>query len=309
MIVSDDRGMVERLERMGLPALFAQDPCSAVMEASLVITRNWKGLPARLGAISVLAVTTDPDAALAEGVTEVLREPFSDALLSVRVRRTLDAGRVADPSSEPGGAKDLLPRLLDACPDPVMAADLSGRILVFSNAAEELLGYTPEMVAEGLRVSELYAQRGDAGRVMSAMREDPDRRVMALRVRLRSRQGESIPVLMSAALVHDFAGRPVASVGICRDDRINRSLSDRLAAATAQLVASEKRAAAAAVTGNTAYELNQPLTAAMGLLELQQLESKDPASRDRLLRAHRQLHRMRDIVSRLAGGTPFEDKL
>ena len=308
MIVSDDRAVVERLERMGLPTLFAADPCSAVMDASLVVTRNWKGLPARMGAVSVLAITSEPDEALAEGVTDVLREPFSDALLSVRVRRTLDAGRATDPSSEPGGAKDLLPRLLDACPDPILAADLSGRVLVFSSASEQLLGYTQEMVAEGLHVGELYAQRGDAGRVMATMREDPDRRVLGLRVRLRSRQGEAIPVLMSAALVHDFAGRPVASVGICRDDRLNRSLTDRLAAATAQLVASEKRAAAAAVTGNTAHELNQPLTAAMGLLELQQLQTTDAASRDRLLRAHRQLYRMRDIVSRLSGAPPFEDR-
>jgi len=303
MIVSDDPTLVEQLERMGHPTILTSDPTSAVMEAKLVITRNWRGLPARLGSIPVLAITMDWDEALADGVTEVLREPFSEALLSVRIQHTLDSTRVADPSSEPGGARDLLPRLLDASPDPIMAADLQGQVLVFSAAAERLLGYNREEVLGAMHVGEFYAKKGIASRVMATMREDPDQRVLGMRVRLRNRQGEPIPVVLGAALVHDFVDRPVASVGIFRDDRLNRSLTERLAAATEQLVESEKRAAAVVGTTATASELNQPLTTAMGLLELQQLETTDAQALDRLQKTREQLQRIRDLVSRLSGGS------
>jgi PAS domain S-box-containing protein len=301
LIVSDDADVVRRLTSMGQGCLFAPDPTTAVMEASAVIARNWRGLKSRLGAIPMLAITDDADAALSEGACEVLAEPFSDALLSVRLHNVMNSARQAAPSSEPGGAKDLLPRLLEACPDPVIAADLRGRVLVFSGAAERLLGYTHREALQ-LHVDELFAQAGDARRVMAAMREDPDQTVVGQKIRLRSLRGEAIEVLLSAALVHDFAGRPVASVGLFRDDRINRSLASRLAAATDQLVASEKRAAAVAVAGATAHELNQPLTAAMGLLELALLDAaRDGHAPDRIERAHRQLYRMKDIVSRLSG--------
>ncbi len=301
MIVSDDPTLIKQLKRMGRPSLLTPDPSSAVMEAELVITRNWKDLPTRLGSIPVLAITDDVDEALANGVTEILREPFSEALLSIRIQRTLDSRRLADPSSEPGGARDLLPRLLDASPDPIMAADLKGQVLVFSAAAERLLGYSSEEVLGTMHVGEFYAKKGIASRLMNTMREDPEQRVLGMRVRLRNRQGEAIPVVLGAALVHDFAGRPVASVGIFRDDRINRSLTQRLAAATEQLEESEKRAAGVIGTSVAAYELNQPLTTAMGLLELHELETTDSASLDRVSRTREQLQRMRDIVSRLSG--------
>lgn len=306
MIVSDDGAVVGRLTAMGLGALLAPDPTQAVMEAHLVITANWAGLKARLGTIPLLAITDDADAALAEGASEVIPPGFSDALLSVRVRSVLDSARSPDPSSEPGGAKDLLPRLLEACPDPVIAADLRGRVLVFNGAAERLLGYSHAEAMADLHVDDLFAAAGDARRVMARMRAAEDRTITSQKVRLRSRVGEAIEVLLSAALVHDFAGRPVASVGLFRDDRVNRSLASRLAAATEQLVASEKRNAAVAVAGATAHELNQPLTAAMGLLEMSLLEAaQNGAEAERLERAHRQLHRMKDIVSRLSGVRRF----
>lgn len=305
MIVSDDQALVERLTSMGLGATFSADPSQAVLDAHLVISRNWAGLKTRLGAIPLLAITDDADAALSDGANEVLPPEFSDALLSVRVRSVLDSARSPDPSSEPGGARDLLPRLLEACPDPVIAADLRGHILVFNSAAERLLGYSHQQATDELHVDDLFAAAGDARHIMAAMRAAEDQTLLSRKVRLRSRQGEAIEVLLSAALVHDFAGRPVASVGMFRDDRVNRSLASRLATATEQLVASEKRNAAVAVAGTTAHELNQPLTAAMGLLELSLMDAaRDGGDATRLERAHHQLHRMKDIVSRLSGVRP-----
>ncbi len=302
MIVSDDLQLVERLTTMGLRATLSVDPSQEVLEAQLVITRNWAGLKPRIGAIPLLAITDDADDALMDGANEVLPTDFSDVLLSVRIRSVRDSARSPDPSSEPGGARDLLPRLLEACPDPVIGADLRGHILVFNGAAERLLGYSHQQAMNELHVDDLFASAGDARRIMATMQAAEGRTLLSQKVRLRSRAGEAIEVLLSAALVHDFAGRPVASVGLFRDDRVNRSLANRLATATEQLVASEKRNAAGVIAGAAAHELNQPLTAAMGLMELSLLDaSREGAVPERLERAHRQLHRMKDIVSRLSG--------
>ena len=208
------------------------------------------------------------------------------------------------------GFEDLLERLVTACPDPVIAADLRGNLLVFSRAAEAILGYEAREVLDGrLHVSELYAEPDDAARIMKAMKASEDRAAIGVQVRLRTRRGEAVPVHLSSSLVHDFAGRIVASVGIFRDERHSHELAMRLASATDQLVASEKRAATVAVAGATAHELNQPLTSVMGIVELLRLDKELPEKvQDRMERAYVQLDRMAEIVRNLSQVTGYGTK-
>ena len=315
--------LVGAFRQSGHDVLVGSNPLLHIDQADLVVVefndgpvngRDWvRHLVKDLGRIPLLVVCADleeMDEALSGGATDVVRRPFSAALLESRTRASLARTLEHNPSSNPGGAQDLLERLVAACPDPVIAADLHGNLLVFSRAAEDILGYEAKEVLDGkLHVSELYAEPEDANRIMSAMKGSAERSAVGVKVRLRTRRGEAVPVFLSASLVHDFAGRVVASVGIFRDERESQELSERLASATDQLVASEKRAAAVAVAGATAHELNQPLTSVMGIVELLRLDRNLPEKvQDRMERAYVQLDRMADIVRSLSQVTGYETK-
>lgn len=200
--------------------------------------------------------------------------------------------------------RDLLGRLIDATPNPVMAADTRGRVLVFNRAAESALGYDSTWARDQLHVTDIYTDPSHARRVLAEIRSSPTGIVHELDVRLRGRTGEQIPVLLSAAEVYAADGMPMATVGVFQDQRAEISLRKRLADATEQLIDTEKRAAAMEVAGAASHELNQPLTAVMGSLEL--LTMRDDLPEDvvnRLNRAYGQLERMARIVRALARTT------
>jgi signal transduction histidine kinase len=126
------------------------------------------------------------------------------------------------------------------------------------------------------------------------------------RARIRARNGETIPILISAAEIHDEEGKPVATVGIFRDTRESDSLASRLRQATERLIRSEKRSAAVALAGATAHELNQPLTSVMGIVEIMLAVERSDSEEKRLERAYEQLERMAEIVRDLSRVTQFK---
>ncbi|MCK6506200.1 PAS domain S-box protein [Myxococcota bacterium] len=203
--------------------------------------------------------------------------------------------------AELASTQDLLGRLIDATPNPVMAVDVRGRVLVFNRAAETALGYDAEYARNHMHVTDIYADAQDARRVLTEMRATQTGMVTALAVRLRARWGEQIPVELSAAEVHDAEGGLIATVGVFQDLREQMALRNRLEATTEQLIAAEQRAAAIELAGETAYEINQPLTALMGTLELLEMDPDLPdRARGRLGRAQAHLARIRDAVRNLA---------
>ena len=197
--------------------------------------------------------------------------------------------------------QDLLGRLIDATPNAVVAVDPKGRILVFNRAAEAALGYEARWAREHMHVTDIYADPSEARRVLEEIRTATNGLVSGLETLLRTRWGEALPVALSAAEVTDAEGQPIATVGVFIDMREQRSLTSRLEETTAHLVASEKRAAAMEVAGAAAHELNQPLTAVMGSLELLELRTDLPEDvHARLKRTYAQLGRMGEIVRALA---------
>lgn len=202
---------------------------------------------------------------------------------------------------ELASTQDLLGRLIDATPNPVMAVDVKGRVLVFNRAAEQALGYDAEYARQHMHVTDVYADPSDARRVLAEMRATQTGMVQGLTVRLRARWGEQIPVELSAAEVHDSDGALMATVGVFLDMREQVALRNRLEATTEQLIAAEQRAATIEVAGEAAYEINQPLTALMGTLELLEMDpGLSDRARARLERAQGHLKRIRETVRTLA---------
>lgn len=268
--------------------------------------------------VLIALITDEEDRTLAQndGATEVLLWPRDREQLVQRARligrvnatwaRRLKTQerRARRAMTELASTQDLLGRLIDATPNPVIAADIQGRVLVFNRAAERSLGYEASWARDHMHVTDVYADPTQPRRVLAQIRNSAAGIVHDIAIRLRDRSGEHIPVLLSAAEVYSADGMPMATVGVFQDQRLENSLRDRLKQTTVQLIDSEKQRAAMELAGAAAHEINQPLTAVMGSLEMLSMRSDLPGDvTQRLDRAYGQLERVAEIVRSLHSRT------
>ncbi len=109
-------------------------------------------------------------------------------------------------------------RLLDACPDGIMASDRDGRIILYNRGAERLLGYSREEVLHRLPVRNIYPE-GEAQAVKKTLLSDEygcSGTIVDYTTRVITREGRTIPIRLSAALL--FEGEEeLAVVGFFHD--------------------------------------------------------------------------------------------
>jgi PAS domain S-box-containing protein len=328
------------LEQAGHDLLVGRPPAVCAKEATLaLVSTAADGLDATAWTqaarkvretrpiLWILKDGEDPSTALDAGASDILRRPLPPGLVRARIEghlraaaiqrdvvlaraRELEAvARAAQMQSELNEARDFLDGLLQAVPDPTVVADMKGRLLTFNRAAQQILGYGEQEALNELHVTDLYANPEDAKRIMASIRGSDHLRVENIKIRVRSRSGEQIPVQLWGFQLHDGNGQAIASCGLFRDTRETESLSTQLQRATVQLIDSEKRTAAIEVAGTAAHELNQPLTSVMGLVEMMQIRGNlDEETKQRLERAYGQLERMAEIVKDLSEVTSYRTK-
>jgi PAS domain S-box-containing protein len=220
------------------------------------------------------------------------------------------ARRSAAPAEELGKTSAFLARLINAAVDGIVAADITGRVTLFNRGAERITGYRAEELVGRMSVAELY-QPGGARTIMAELRAEGSGGVGRLegrRIDIRSREGGTVPVNMTAALIYED-GREVASVGIFTDLRDRIRIEERLQAAQEKLVLSEKQALIAELAGTTAHELNQPLTSVIGYAELVKRKLAPDDSHYRAIDTILQeAQRMADIVRKIGQITRYETK-
>ena len=205
---------------------------------------------------------------------------------------------------------DFLERLIDSPVDAIIAADMKGKIILFNKAAEAICGYRAEDVIGKLHVTQLYPP-GLAGELMKKLR-GPEfggpGRLSSSRAEIISKQGERIPVNLSASILYEGT-RETATVGLFTDLRDRLSLERKLTDAEARLLESEKNAVIVALAGTAAHELNQPLTSVMGYAELlkRKIKETEPTWRPVDI-IHREAERMAEIVKKIGKITRYETK-
>lgn len=198
-------------------------------------------------------------------------------------------------------SQSLLDGLLATLPYPAVVADLEGRILLFSDAAESVLGFSASEARRELLVQDLFVDTNTVPSVLDILREQPDRRLRGRRVRLRAQDGESVPARLSARWLVDEGGEPIAWLALLEDRREVANLEARLNRSTDRLVASEKRTTTMEIAGAAAHHLNQPLTSIMGSIELlANRRDLPPDVRRRVHQIYDQLERMARAVRELA---------
>jgi len=182
-------------------------------------------------------------------------------------------------------AHDFMNNIIQSSPNPIMAADMKGNILIWNTAAEETLGYKSEDTIGRMNITSVYPD-GVAKEIMKMMRSPAYGGVGKLRsypmVYVR-RDGVIIDGDLSASIIYDAKGEAVASVGIFVDLEERLEMERKLRQTQEQLLQSEKLAAMGRLTSQIAHELNNPLYGIMNTLELMKTEIPPESKRRKIL--------------------------
>jgi PAS domain S-box-containing protein len=251
---------------------------------------------------------------IAAGARDHVRLPAHPQDLRFRIEAHLSYARetVSEPQaseqqerepSTPVPLLDMLSILVGSMAHPVLAIDRQGRLLLFNPAAERLLGCPRQAAMQGHVVGDFFADPSEVPRLERALSARKPGEAYSHDVRVRTLIGEHVPVRFTGAAVRSPKGRVVAFVCLLQDMRELNTMSRRLEETTRQLIETEVRAKEAIGGRNMAHELNQPLTVAMGSIELLTTRGDlAPDVQQRLERAYEQLRRMAELVREL----PYE---
>lgn len=108
--------------------------------------------------------------------------------------------------------------LLSSSPNPIIAVGSEGSVTYVNERSTQLFGYPPEEMI-GQPVEDFYWEGLDEAKKISALLrgEKPVARQDSL---IKSKQGDRIPILLSAALQYDEHGERLGSLGILEDQRM-----------------------------------------------------------------------------------------
>jgi PAS domain S-box-containing protein len=109
-------------------------------------------------------------------------------------------------------------QLIDSAFDAIVALDRRGRIIKFNRQAENILGYKAQEVM-GQSVRCLYAQQEDAQDVMARLKNSQCGRATDIETTFKSKDGEKVDVLLSAAMLLNHKREEIGTVGFFRDRR------------------------------------------------------------------------------------------
>lgn len=182
-------------------------------------------------------------------------------------------------------AHDLMNKIIQASPSPIMAADLKGNIFIWNRAAEETLGYPASETIGKMHITKIYPE-GLAYKIMKMIRSPEYGGVGLLRshpMLYVRRDGKVIDGTLSAAMIYDDDGNEVATVGSFVDMTERIEMERTLRVTQEQLLQSEKLAAMGRLTSQIAHELNNPLYGIMNTLELLKTEIPPENKRRKLL--------------------------
>jgi two-component system NtrC family sensor kinase len=182
-------------------------------------------------------------------------------------------------------AYDFMNKIVQSSPNPTMATDLKGNIIIWNRAAEETLGYTSGEIIGKMNIDKIYPE-DMARKVMQMLRGDEyggAGRLKAYPMVYVRRDGEVVEGTLSAVTLYDANGNDIATVGSFVDLRERLEMERALRRTQEQLLQSEKLAAMGRLTSQIAHELNNPLYGIMNTLELLKTEVSPQSKRRKIL--------------------------
>lgn len=155
-----------------------------------------------------------------------------------------------------------LRNLLNSAVDAVIASDPTGKILIFNEAAEQILGYTLDEALNKMSIRDVYP--GDGAREVMRMLLSEEYggvgKLKSYHINGRHKNGELIPISLNASIVYDGEGNKVATIGFFHDRRDEIRMQKELENTQMQLLQSEKMASLGKMAAGVAHQLNNPLS-------------------------------------------------
>jgi len=194
-----------------------------------------------------------------------------------------------------------LNNLIHSAVDCVIAADMTGKILIFNDSAAEVFGYSVKEALAGLNIRDLYPDDG-ARQVMQKLRSDEyggRGKLKTYHVDVLAKGGDRIPISLYAAIIYEN-GREVATIGFFHDLRERLRIKSELEKTQIQLLQAEKMASLGKLAAGVAHQINNPLggITLFAKLALEEYELEEAVRQD-LLRILKDAERCRDTVKEL----------
>ena len=181
-------------------------------------------------------------------------------------------------------------RLLESFPDLILVVDLEERYTFVSSRARDLLGYEPQDML-GKKISELEDHSPELASLYHQVVSGKEIFASA-EYSARHRDGNWRTMRAAGSQLVDAEAKISGVIISVRDITVERKLEQ-------QVVQSERLAAMGAMIGGVAHELNNPLTAIMGVSELLQDTETNESSRKQLAMLQQQARRAAEIVQNL----------
>jgi PAS domain S-box-containing protein len=181
-------------------------------------------------------------------------------------------------------------RLLESFPDLILVVDLEERYTFVSSRARDLLGYAPQEML-GKKISELEDHSPELASLYHELVSGKEAFASA-EYGARHRDGSWRTMRAAGSRLVDADGKTSGVIFSVRDITVERKLEQ-------QVVQSERLAAMGAMIGGVAHELNNPLTAIMGVSELLQDTETNEGARKQLAILQQQARRAAEIVQNL----------
>lgn len=183
-------------------------------------------------------------------------------------------------------------RLVESFPDLIVVVGTDEQYRYVSPRIRELLGYTPEELI-GRKVGERSAP--DGSRAMLMLCRDllsGKKKFGGLEYRTQHKDGSWRTFRAAVSPLYDSHGKITGLIASSRDVTDLKLLEQ-------QVIQSEKLAAMGQLVAGVAHELNNPLTAILGISDLLIERASDPAGRRQLELVNEQARRAAGIVQNL----------
>lgn len=183
-------------------------------------------------------------------------------------------------------------RLVESFPDMIVVLDTEGRYTYVSARLTEQLGYEPEeILGKGLGERTHADDRGPLKELHSDLVQGK-RAYGTLEYRTLHKDGSWRVVRGTASPLNDASGNTIGVIASARDITDMKRLEQ-------QVTQSERLAAMGQMMAGVAHELNNPLTAILGINDLLREKTADDATRRQLELVQKQARRAAEIVQNL----------
>ncbi len=194
-----------------------------------------------------------------------------------------------------------LKNLLNSAVDGVIAADMTGKIIIFNQTATEISGYSREEALTTLNITDIYPNK-DAHVIMKKMRSDDYGKKGILKSYKQTvirKDGTTTPILLNASIVYEN-DREIATIGVFHDLKETLRMEAELERVQTQLLQAEKMSSLGKLAAGVAHQLNNPLGSItlFSQLMLEEYELPENAKKD-LLRIKGDAERCSSIVKEL----------